>query len=400
MNKKKSLIVVGTLLLLSLNVMAQDNAYPHYGFWSNWKLGAEAIYNQQYANGGFLDWRHATGAGFGIVAEKELSHIWDVRLHGAFPGVFTNVPEGQSGWYDRYSKFTADIKFSINDAIMGYNPERWFSIYALAGAGFSYDYAVQKYDKYAVLWQGGLGMSFDFGKHGCAYAEYVVDNVGNVPAIGNGFVHDINGSVVVGLMFRFGPTQKDLERIANEKKFNQEDFDLLNKQVNILNVELDEAQQEGTRLNNRISELEQQLVLAAAAVEAAEKDNSNDELDAAINGVTDDNVAFRAMPLSVLFANDSYEITAKQMEKIEAVAQVMKENPELRISVVGYCDYTASEEYNQQLSERRAEAVKNQLVKLGVEESRLTDYGKGKTTAFGDIKSGVNRRVSFYRIIE
>ncbi len=395
MNKKKKLIAVVALVMLGMNVMAQDNAYPRYGFWSNWKLGAEAIYNQQFGNGDFFNWRHATDAGFGIALEKELNHVWDVRLHGAIPGVFTNVPDGTPGWYDRYGKLTADVKFNINDAIMGYNPERRFSIYALAGAGFESLFRIERYGDFAVLGQGGLGMSCDFGKHGSIYAEYVVDNTADVPSFK--YIHDLHGSVVVGLMYRFGPTQKDLDRIANENKYNQDDIDVLNNRVNKLNGELDEAQQEEMRLNKRVGELEQQL---ADAETAARENNNNDELDAAINGVADDNVAFRALPFSVLFENDSFGITPSQMEKIEAVAQVMEDNPELRLSVVGYCDYTASEEYNQQLSERRAEAVKNQLVKLGVDESRLTNYGKGKTTAFGDIKSGVNRRVSFYRIID
>lgn len=395
MNKKKSLIAVVAFVLFSLNVMAQDNAYPRYGFWSNWKLGAEAIYNQQFGTpGGFLGWRHSTDAGFGIVLEKELTHVWDLRLHGAIPGIFTNVPDGTPGWYDRYGKLTADVKFNINDAIAGYNPERRFSVYALAGAGISDRYAVERYGKFAALLQGGLGVSCDFGKHGTFYAEYVVDNVADISD--PNFVHDLHGSAVVGLMFRFGPTQKDLDRIANANKPSQEDYDALNNQVNRLSGKLDDAQQQEARLNQRVNELEQQL----AEAEAAAKENDNDELDAAINGISDDNVAFRALPFSVLFENDSYGISPSQMEKIEAVAQVMKENPDLRISVVGYCDYTASEEYNQQLSERRAQVVKDQLVKLGVDESRLTNYGKGKTTAFGDIKSGVNRRVSFYRIID
>lgn len=394
MNKKRSLIAIVALVMFSMNVVAQDNAYPRYGFWSNWKLGAEAIYNQQYSNGGFFKWRHATDAGFGIVVEKELNHVWDLRLHGAIPGIFTNVPDGTPGWYDRYGKLSVDAKISINDAIMGYNPDRRFSVYALAGAGISDRYAVEKWGKIAGLLQAGLGLSCDFGKHGNVYAEYVVDNVADIPDFG--YVHDLHGSVVVGLMFRFGPTQKDLDRIANENKLNQGDFDALNSRVNMLNGELDQAQQEEMRLNGRVIELEQQL----AAAENAAKNNKNDEMDAVINGVSDDNVAFRALPFSVLFAVDSYAITVTEMEKVEAVAQVMKENPELRISVVGYCDYTASEEYNQQLSEHRAQAVKDQLVKLGIDESRLTNYGKGKTTAFGDIKSGVNRRVSFYRIID
>ena len=291
MNKKRSLIAIVALVLFSMNVVAQDNAYPRYGFWSNWKLGAEAIYNQQFGNGGFLDWRHATDAGFGIVVEKELNHVWDLRLHGAIPGIFTNVPDGTPGWYDRYGKLTADVKFSINDAIMGYNPERRFSIYALAGAGISDRYAIDKWGKIAALLQGGLGLSYDFGKHGSVYAEYVVDNVGNVAD--PRYIHDLHGSAVVGLMFRFGPTQKDLDRIANENRLNQDDFDALNDKVNKLNGDLSEAQLEEMRLNNRVNELEQQL---ADAAEAAAQNNTNDEMDAVINGISDDNVAFRALP--------------------------------------------------------------------------------------------------------
>ena len=398
MNKQKNLIAVLALLLLGMNVKAQDNVYPHYGFWSNWKLGAEAIYNHQYGNGDFFDWRHATDAGFGIVLEKELNHVWDVRLHGAMPGLFTNEKNlGDGTWYDRYGKLTADFKFSINDAIMGYNPERRFSIYALAGAGLENLFRIERYGDFAILWQGGLGISQDFGKHGTVYAEYIVDNIADIPDYH--YIHDLHGSVAVGLMYRFGPTTKDAERIANENKFDQEELNALYNKVDQLNGELNDAQQEEGRLNQRVGDLEQQLADANAALAAAANDK-DEELDAAINGIADDNVAFRALPFSVLFANDSYAIAADQMEKIQAVADVMKQNPELRISVVGYCDYTASEEYNQQLSERRANAVKDQLIKLGVEESRLTDYGKGKTTAFGDLKSGVNRRVSFYRIVE
>lgn len=76
MNKHKPLALFVLLLALVQGVVAQEgNAnYPAYGFWSNWKLGGEAIYNHQYANGGFLDWRHATDAGFGIVVEKELHY--------------------------------------------------------------------------------------------------------------------------------------------------------------------------------------------------------------------------------------------------------------------------------------------------------------------------------------
>jgi outer membrane protein OmpA-like peptidoglycan-associated protein len=79
----------------------------------------------------------------------------------------------------------------------------------------------------------------------------------------------------------------------------------------------------------------------------------------------------------------------------------MKDNPDLKLTVVGFCDYTASDAYNMKLSQRRAEEVKRLMVKkYGIDENRISVDWKGKTVAFGDIHYELNRRVSFYRVIE
>ena len=89
------------------------------------------------------------------------------------------------------------------------------------------------------------------------------------------------------------------------------------------------------------------------------------------------------------------------MAKVKAVARVMKDNSDVKVMVVGFADYTGSDQYNMKLSEKRANEVKRLLVKkYGIDEDRIqTDY-KGKSVAFGDIKYALNRRVSFYRVIE
>jgi outer membrane protein OmpA-like peptidoglycan-associated protein len=89
------------------------------------------------------------------------------------------------------------------------------------------------------------------------------------------------------------------------------------------------------------------------------------------------------------------------MIKVKAISRVMKDNPALKLTIVGFCDYTASDEYNMKLSEKRAKEVKRLMVdKYGVDADRLTVDWKGKTVAFGDIQYSLNRRVSFYRVIE
>ena len=53
------------------------------------------------------------------------------------------------------------------------------------------------------------------------------------------------------------------------------------------------------------------------------------------------------------------------------------------------------------LSERRANEVKRLLTKkYGIDEDRIEVDFKGKSVAFGDVQYAINRRVSFYRVIE
>ena len=82
---------------------------------------------------------------------------------------------------------------------------------------------------------------------------------------------------------------------------------------------------------------------------------------------------------------------------LDEVASILKANPNVVVNVNGYCDAIGSVEYNLKLSERRAEAVVDYLVKAGIPENRLIPHGYGKTNfvAPNDTPEGraQNRRV-------
>src|SRR5579864_6410609 len=82
---------------------------------------------------------------------------------------------------------------------------------------------------------------------------------------------------------------------------------------------------------------------------------------------------------------------------LDEVAQILKANPNVTVNVNGYCDAIGSVEYNLKLSERRANAVVDYLVKAGIPSSQLIPHGYGKTNfvATNDTPEGraQNRRV-------
>lgn len=98
-----------------------------------------------------------------------------------------------------------------------------------------------------------------------------------------------------------------------------------------------------------------------------------------------------------LFAVDSSALLAGSYDELDRVAKVLAQYPETTIRIAGHTDSTGSEDYNQKLSERRAEAVKNALVGMGVDASRMTTIGFGETkpVASNSTEAGrqQNRRV-------
>lgn len=419
----KKLIKLGvcmSLMMTAMNASAQNTGkpeYPQYGFWSNWSIGFSFdLNNQAIMNGNSFDagWRRATNAGMDIFAQQKLNHAFDWRIRFGFP-CFWEPMQGWNGYYnDRHMSLTLDILWSINNSLLGYDPDRRFSLYLFGGGGLAFSGNKTEeasvnfidYGRVGIVLDGGIGASYRFGESHNIFAEYGYDINGDAPSPKQFFtnaLHHTNRIFRLGYFYCFGVTATDQAIAAQKAMLTQENFGALNSQVNNLDNQLRNSRTNEKKLENRISELEDQLAkaLAQGGKGGAGNGAAADSLQAVIDQIKADQLNFYAMPFSVLYDINAWQVSEDEALKVKAVARVLKDNPSVKVLVVGFADYTGSDSYNMKLSEKRANEVKRLLVKkYGIAEDRIQTEYKGKSVAFGDIQYALNRRVSFYRVIE
>lgn len=108
----------------------------------------------------------------------------------------------------------------------------------------------------------------------------------------------------------------------------------------------------------------------------------------------------------ILFDYDSAEIRPEAALELDKLITILEKNPEINIKVVSHTDERGSDAYNLELSKERAEHTVEYLVENGIDASRLTSEGKGKTQPVHGCDSGCteeeheeNRRSEF-KIVE
>lgn len=94
----------------------------------------------------------------------------------------------------------------------------------------------------------------------------------------------------------------------------------------------------------------------------------------------------------VLFDLNKADLKPSGEQTIARLTQFMKEYEERRVRVEGYTDSTGDESYNQQLSERRAQAVRDELVAQGIDRRRVEVRGFGEQYPVASNDTGVGRQ--------
>ena len=94
---------------------------------------------------------------------------------------------------------------------------------------------------------------------------------------------------------------------------------------------------------------------------------------------------------NVFFATASDKLLKQSNKRLDDVVAILNENPTFKVQIDGHTDSQGKDEYNQDLSDRRAASVKAYLVSKGIAESRLGSTGYGETKPVADNTKAVGR---------
>jgi outer membrane protein OmpA-like peptidoglycan-associated protein len=82
---------------------------------------------------------------------------------------------------------------------------------------------------------------------------------------------------------------------------------------------------------------------------------------------------------NIFFEFDRYELQPASYPELDKLTEFLQKNPGLNVEISGHTDDTGTEQYNSDLSAKRAEAVVNYLTSREVDRSRMTFRGYGET---------------------
>jgi outer membrane protein OmpA-like peptidoglycan-associated protein len=366
--------LMGILLSPGFGVSLDYNLNPNFSI--GWELGGmffdQEDVNETFNSGGVYTGTFLSADLLSIMRGKK-SRLWSFWFS---PGV------GLSGSF--YPKYTTTRPILPDPVYSVVFPPAFF----MFPLKFSLEYNITK--------NYSLGLN----------AKHVYTNTDQMESVYRHEYNDMWQTLSFSLRYKF---------ITNEKKhFRDEVFDIEGPSTTLINI----LQQDVTNLYIKVDGFGNKLDNVDKRLDKLEGILSNDGADTDQDGVPDvrdlepntprgnpvdfwgrsigtKTVAVDGL-LSVYFDFDSSELDKVAQITVIKVANKMKDNPTLMLEIRGYTDNPGTGIYNQKLSQRRAERVKDELVKVyGISYQRMVANGKGKIPSPMSKNLG-NRRCDFF----
>lgn len=263
---------------------------------------------------------------------------------------------------------------NLTNWVGGYKGEpRCFEVSAVYGLGWGHVFSnAADYNDNLNMFtsKAGLDFAFNLGK-AKAWQLYVEPSM-NWALNGNGHEgvkYDINRAmfqVNVGLVYKF-KNSNGTHNFTLETGRDQAEVDALNAQINSL-------REQNATLTSKDEQNQKNL-----SAKDAEINNLKKALDECNKRPAKTATATNLQP-TVIFRQGKSVVDPAQVASIELIANYMKNHKDANVEIKGYASPEGSKELNQRLSEKRAEAVKDILVKkYKISANRLKTTGMGAT---------------------
>jgi len=287
--------------------------------------------------------------------------------------------------YDTSGKYTGVLTTMLN-GVYEIDTGTLVTPFAKAGLGYEWYTNTHPTDFDGLVLDAGMGLKADLTKHIALKLEglymYKMNNSGSTDG-SNGEVHNV--AALAGLTFSF-----------DEKAAPAVAAPVVAAIVAPVVVAAEPKPAPALKPTPVIA-----APVAPTCPIDSDKDGIFDPQDKCPNTPAGFKVDAQGCPLTatlhVNFKTDSRKILLNGDREVNAFAEFLKENPVYNASIVGHTDATGSDAYNQKLSEKRANSVKDVLVKDGVAADRLITSGKGEKSPIATNKTkegrALNRRI-------
>ena len=392
----KKLFLMLAVSMMTASVYAQRTAVTANKAGDNWYIGINAgvatpMNKFRFNLGGGEDYGFMKGVSpeFGVRIGKNLTTVFGLALD--INNYFGNKSDSKSMFgsktFINATDFDILSTWNLNNLFAGYKGEpRAFEVIALVGGGYSRAWAEK---------QGGINakaaidfaLNFGSAKQWQVYLEPGVVFGQPVPMYANPFRKveflfngkKTNGafSLKAGINYKFG-TSNGTHNFKVEELRDQAEIDALNAKINELRSDVDAKNGQINAANQTINDLKKKLA----------------ECEARPTQIVEEKKETLLQPI-VIFRQGKSTIDAAQYASVEMVAKYMKNHPEAKVVVKGYASPEGPAELNQKLSEARATAVANALIKrYKISKDRITTQGLGATSEISE-ENDFNRVAMF-----
>lgn len=358
----KKTILLSVLALGALTINAQTVVVKGGGFWDNWSMGVQGGATMKMSGEGFFK---SARPAFGLTLGKQWTPILGMDIQGMGYVNTTN----SSTMIDA-SDVSLIGRMNLMNLFAGYNGmPRPFEVETVTGLGWLHHYMTGSGDTDDLSARIGLNFNFNLGEDAAwtlGIKPAVLFNLtGEYPSKKLAFNRNkANMEILLGLTYHFADGDGN-RHFTLVNAIDPLALAAMNEEINDLREVIVAKDVELVGLADELMVVQDQL-----------NEARNKEMEA--TGQT-----IKILESVVAFPFNQSDVQTSQMPSLEHAANYLKDNPDAKITVNGYASPEGTEEYNLQLSQRRADAVKNILVdKYGIAADRINAIGHGVGDVF------------------